>query len=192
MTKLEVGQILRCTTVAEWEAWLSENHATEKEIWLRLARKGRDIETVKRSEALDVALCYGWIDGQAQSIDADFWVQRFTPRTPRSKWSKINCASAEALIQSGRMKAAGMAAVEAAKADGRWDAAYAPPSSMEVPEDLREALSRRPKAEAFFEGLSAQNRYSILYRIHDAKKPETRARRIAGFVEMLERGETLH
>ena len=192
MTKLEIGQILRCAAVEEWDAWLSKNHATEKEIWLRFARQGRNVETVKRAEALDVALCYGWIDSRARSLDADYWVQRFTPRTPRSKWSKINCAGAEALIQSGRMKAAGRVAVEAAKADGRWDGAYAPPSRIEVPEDLREALTRCPKAEAFFGGLSAQNRYAILYRIHDAKKAETRARRIAKFVEMLERGETLH
>ncbi len=192
MPKLKIGLVLECASVEEWEAWLEQNHASASEAWLRFAKKGSEAVTVSRAEALEVALCYGWIDGQAATQDEDYWLQRFTPRTRRSKWSKINCEAVEALIQMERMRPAGMAAVEAAKADGRWDAAYAPPSSIGVPEDLRDALRQNPEAEAFFQTLDAQNRYAILYRIHDAKRPETRARRIEKFVGMLERGEKVH
>lgn len=192
MPELKIGLVLECASVEEWEAWLEQNHASESEAWLRFARKGSEAVTVSRAEALEAALCYGWIDGQAASRDEDYWLQRFTPRTRRSKWSKINREAVEALIRTGRMRPAGMAAVEAAKADGRWDAAYAPPSTIEVPDDLAHALKQNPPAEAFFQTLNAQNRYSILYRIHDAKRPETRARRIEKFVGMLERGGTIH
>ena len=191
MARLKIGLVLECASLEEWEAWLEQNHASGSEVWLRFAKKGSKAVTVSRAEALEVALCYGWIDGQAATQDEDYWLQRFTPRTRRSKWSKINCEAVEALIGAGRMKPAGMAAVEAAKADGRWDAAYAPPSTIEVPEDLAHALKLSPKAEAFFGTLNAQNRYAILYRIHDAKRPETRARRIEKFVDMLERGEKI-
>lgn len=184
--------VLECGSAAEWEAWLERNHATASHVWLRFARKGRPATTVSRPEALEAALCYGWIDGQAASQDENYWLQRFTPRTRRSKWSKINREAAEALILAGKMKPAGLAAVEAAKADGRWDAAYAPPSEMEVPPDLADALDRTPAAKSFFETLSAANRYAILYRIQDAKRADTRARRIEKFVGMLERGETIH
>lgn len=192
MSRLKIGPVLECASVTEWEAWLEHNHASESEVWLRFAKKGNEALTVSRAEALEVALCYGWIDGQARSQDEAYWLQRFTPRTRRSKWSKINCDAVEALIRVGKMRPAGMAAVEAAKADGRWDAAYAPPSAIEVPEDLLDALKQNSRAEAFFQTLDAQNRYSILYRIKDAKRPETRARRIEKFVGMLERGEKIH
>src|SRR5690606_8128329 len=192
MPRLNVGKVIECASAAEWEAWLEQHHASEPEVWLRLAKKGDGARTVSRAEALEVALCYGWIDGLARTQDERYWLQRFTPRTRRSKWSKINCEAAEALIRAGRMKPAGLAAVEAAKADGRWAAAYAPPSEIEVPADLAAALAENPRAAAFFRELDSRNRYSILYRIQDAKKPETRARRIEKFVAMLARGETIH
>jgi uncharacterized protein YdeI (YjbR/CyaY-like superfamily) len=183
---------LDCATRNEWEAWIEANHDTETEIWLRLAKKGADAASVSRADALEVALCWGWIDGQAATQDDSFWLQRFTPRRKRSKWSRINCEAAEQLIAAGKMKPPGMAQVEAAKQDGRWDAAYAPPSRMEVPPDLASRLEADPGAKAFFESLSSQNRYAILFRIADAKRPETRARRIEKFMGMLARGETIH
>ncbi len=189
---MKVGLILEVASQAEWEAWLAQNHASVSEVWLRLAKKGTNATTVTRAAALESALCYGWIDGEAKTEDDTYWLQRFTPRTKRSKWSKINCDAVEQLIADGKMKPTGLAAIEAAKADGRWDAAYAPPSTIEVPPDLRAQLDANPNANAFFLTLSSQNRYAILYRIQDAKKPETRARRIEKFVGMLERGETLH
>jgi uncharacterized protein YdeI (YjbR/CyaY-like superfamily) len=192
MARLKIGLVLDCASVEDWEAWLSKNHTAEPEVWLRFARKGSSATTVSRADALEVALCFGWIDGQASSEDETFWLQRFTPRSRRSKWSRINCDAVEALIRDGKMKPAGLAAVEAARADGRWDAAYAPPSSIQVPPDLKAALDGNPAANAFFQDLDARNRYAILYRIHDAKKPDTRARRIQKFVGMLARGETLH
>jgi uncharacterized protein YdeI (YjbR/CyaY-like superfamily) len=192
MAGLKVGLILDCASAQEWEEWLATNHDSAKEAWLRLAKKGSGAVSVTRAEALEVALTHGWIDGQSASQDETYWLQRFTPRTRRSKWSKINCAAVEALIAAGRMKPAGLAAVEAAKSDGRWDAAYAPPSTIQVPDDLRERLEQNRAARTFFEQLTAQNRYAILYRIADAKKSETRARRIEKFVGMLERGETIH
>ncbi len=192
MARLKVGLVLEFASDREWEDWLAANHGSTTEAWLRLAKKAADAVTVTRPEALNTALCYGWIDGQAASQDDSYWLQRFTPRRRRSKWSKINVDLAEELIRSGRMKPAGLAQVEAARADGRWDAAYPPPSEVEVPQDLLDRLSRNPAAKSFFEGLSGSNRYAILYRIHDAKRPETRARRIDKFVGMLERGETIH
>lgn len=192
MSRLKIGRVLECACATEWELWLEHNHASESEVWLRFAKKGSNAVTVSRAEALEVALCYGWIDGQARSQDEDYWLQRFTPRTRRSKWSKINREAVEALIRDGKMRPAGMVAVEAAKADGRWDAAYAPASTIEVPEDLLDALKQNSRAEANFQTLDAQNRYAILYRIQDAKRPETRARRIEKFVGMLERGEKIH
>ena len=192
MTRLEIGLIKDCASVEEWSAWLAEHHASTREVWLRLAKKGSGAVRVSRSDALEEALCYGWIDGQARTQDEDYWLQRFTPRTRRSKWSRINCEAAERLIASGRMKPAGLAEVEAAKADGRWDAAYASPRNMETPIDLLSMLRKSPVAESAFNQLDARNRYAILYRIHEAKKPETRTRRIQKFVAMLERGEKIH
>jgi uncharacterized protein YdeI (YjbR/CyaY-like superfamily) len=159
-------------------------------VWLQIAKKGRGIETVTHAEALEEALCFGWIDAVRHAHDDDYFLQRFVPRRPRSKWSQINRDKVMALTEAGRMHAAGLAEVERAKADGRWDAAYAPQSQATVPDDLQAELDARPKAKATFASLKSQNRYAILYRLRDAKRPETRARRLQQFVEMLERGET--
>lgn len=177
---------------AEWLEWLKENHATQPGIWVRLAKKGSELPSVTRDEALEVALCYGWIDGQARSYDDDSWLQKFTPRTKRSAWSKKNREHVERLVASGQMQPAGLAEVRAAQADGRWERAYDSPSNATVPEDLQRALDSHPQAREFFETLSGTNRYAILHRIQTAVKPETRARRITKFVEMLERREKLY
>ena len=176
----------------DWEAWLDAEHATSDGVWVKFAKKGSGVVTVVYAEALDVALCYGWIDSQVMSLDERFYLQKFTPRRSRSKWSRINREKIEQLTNVGRMKPAGLEQVELAKADGRWDAAYASPSTIEVPEDLQNALDANPKAAEFFATLSGSNRYAILYRLEDAKKPETRARRLDKFVGMLERGEKLY
>ncbi len=175
-----------------WEAWLAEHHADSDGIWVKFAKKASGIESVVYKEAVHEALRYGWIDGHTKRVDDDWYIQRFTPRRARSRWSKINCAKAEALIASGAMQPAGLAVVARAKADGRWDAAYDAPSTATVPEDLRAALDGDPKASAFFETIDANNRYAILHRLQEAKKPETRARRIEKFVTMLSRGETIY
>jgi len=175
-----------------WRAWLHEYHAEAKGVWLRLAKKTAQANSVQYTEALETALCYGWIDGQKQADDDQFWRQKFTPRTARSVWSKINREKAEALIENGLMHAAGLNEVERARADGRWQAAYDSASKAAVPDDLQQALDANPKASAFFATLDSQNRYAILYRVQTAKKAETRARRIGEYVEMLERNEKLH
>jgi uncharacterized protein YdeI (YjbR/CyaY-like superfamily) len=177
---------------AAWKAWLGGAHETSAGVWLQFAKKASGIESVTHAEALEVALCYGWIDGQSKKLDDDHWLQRFTPRTKRSKWSKINCDKATALIAAGEMKPAGLRAVEEAQADGRWDAAYDPPSKATVPDDLSRELEKNPRAGAFFETLDSQNRYAILYRIQDAKRPETRARRVEQFVSMLNEGRKVY
>ncbi|CAN5755196.1 YdeI family protein [soil metagenome] len=192
MAGLKIGLVVDCASAEEWEAWLAANHDSATEAWLRLAKKGSGAVTVTREDALETALTYGWIDGQSASQDETYWLQRFTPRTRRSKWSEINREAVEQLTAAGRMKPAGLAAVEAAKDDGRWHGAYAPASTIEVPEDLLARLKQNRAALAFFEQLNGRNRYAILYRIADAKKAETRARRIDKFVGMLERGETIH
>jgi uncharacterized protein YdeI (YjbR/CyaY-like superfamily) len=183
--------ILAFTDDAEFADWLAANFET-RGLWIRFAKKSTGIASVDYKGALDIALRYGWIDGTAQRVDDEFFVRKFTPRTKRSRWSKINRASAERLIAAGEMRPAGLREVEAARADGRWDAAYAGPAGSTVPDDLRRALDANPAAAAFFTTLTSQNRYAILYRVEEAKRPETRARRIEKFVEMLERGETLH
>ena len=160
--------------------------------WLRFAKKGAAIASLTKTEAIDTALCHGWIDGQLDKYDAESWLIRFTPRKARSKWSEVNRTRAEELIAAGRMRQRGLAEVDRAKADGRWAAAYAPASSARVPEDLAQALAANPKAAAFFATLTGANRYAVLYRIGAVKRAETRARKIAGFVAMLERGETIH
>lgn len=175
-----------------WATWLDQQHASSDGIWLKIAKKGCGIESVTYAEALEVALCYGWIDGQKRSFDDAYWLQRFTPRRARSKWSQINRAKATELIEQRRMQPSGLLEVERAKADGRWDAAYASQSKITVPADLQAALDADPRARAFFAKLDSPNRYAILYRIHDAKRPETRTRRIAQFVAMLAEGKTLH
>jgi uncharacterized protein YdeI (YjbR/CyaY-like superfamily) len=176
----------------EWRAWLAEHHAGSDGVWIKFAKKGSGIPTVVYKEALEVALAYGWIDGQVKSIDERWYRQRWTPRRARSRWSKINRAAAERMIERGEMLPAGLAEVKRAKADGRWDAAYDAPTTAAVPDDLRAALDADPGAARFFESLDANNRYAILHRIQDAKRPETRARRIENFVAMCSRGETIH
>jgi uncharacterized protein YdeI (YjbR/CyaY-like superfamily) len=184
--------ILPFASPEAWEAWLERHHASAAGVWLKIAKKGSGEATVTYAEALDVALCFGWIDGQKRPFDERWFLQRFTPRKPRSRWSKVNTDKAAALLAAERMRPAGLAQVEAARADGRWAAAYASQSRAAVPPDLQAALDANPRAAAFFATLRGANRYAILYRVQDAKRPETRARRIARFVGMLERGETLH
>lgn len=175
-----------------WEKWLEERHATSDGLWLKIAKKDSGIESVTFAEALDVVLCYGWIDSQRGGFDERFFLQRFTPRKPRSKWSQVNREKVAKLIESGRMRPAGLREVERARADGRWDAAYEPQSAATVPDDLRLELEGNEEARDFFQKLDRANRYAILYRIQDAKKPETRARRIAQYVAMLAEGKKLH
>lgn len=176
----------------EWEAWLEDHQDAPDGLWLKIAKAGSGVDSVRYPEVLDSALCFGWIDARRQALDGTFFLQRFTPRRPRSRWSKINRDRAEALIAAGRMRPRGMAEVQRAQADGRWEAAYHGQSSISVPEDLQRELDARPAARAFFAGLSSQNRYSILYRLEEARRPETRARRLAKFVAQLEAGQTLH
>jgi len=176
---------------AAWEAWLAA-HPADKGMWLKIAKKDSGVTSVTYAEALDVALCHGWIDGLKRACDEVFFLQRFTPRRAKSLWSKINIAKADALIANGRMRPGGLREIEAAKADGRWDVAYASASTITVPDDLIVALRRSRKAAAFFETLDKTNRYAVLWRIHTAKKPETRAARVEKLVAMLARGEKIH
>jgi uncharacterized protein YdeI (YjbR/CyaY-like superfamily) len=184
--------VLEFPSQAEWTAWLEEHHAAAPGVWLRIAKKGAAEPTVTYQDALRAALCYGWIDGQKRPFDAAHWLQRFSPRSPRSRWSKRNTELAEQLTAQGAMRPAGLREIEAAKADGRWEAAYAGPRTASVPPDFERELSRRPRARAFFESLDSANRYAILYRLAEAKRPETRARRLETFVTMLEAGQKLH
>jgi uncharacterized protein YdeI (YjbR/CyaY-like superfamily) len=175
-----------------WTAWLDAHHGTSSGVWLRLAKKGSEVESITHAQALEGALCYGWIDAQKRPENEKTWLERYAPRGKKSIWSKINRQKALALIESGRMKPAGHKEMERAKADGRWDRAYDPPSSATVPGDLQAALDRNARAKAFFATLDRANRYAVLWRVQTAKKPETRARRIQQFVAMLERHEKLH
>ncbi|MQA27620.1 MAG: hypothetical protein GEU94_19645 [Micromonosporaceae bacterium] len=177
--------VMRFGSVADFGAWLAEHHDVSTGAWLKLAKKGVEPRTVSYSEAVDIALCYGWIDSQAARWDERHYLQRFTPRKSRSVWSKVNREKIEKLLADGRVRPAGMRQVEAAKADGRWDAAYDPQSAATVPEDLQTALDANPKASEFFDTLTRQNRFAVIYRVHNAKRPETRARRIEQFVAML-------
>jgi uncharacterized protein YdeI (YjbR/CyaY-like superfamily) len=177
---------------AEWEQWLQDNHAASEGVWIVMARKDAGIDSVRYPDVLESALCFGWIDGRREALDERRFLQRFTPRRPRSRWSRINREKAERLIADGRMREAGLAEVQRAIADGRWEAAYEGQRSSTVPDDLQRELDARPKAKAFFAELSSQNRYAILYRLHEAKRPETRARRLAKFVAMLEAGEAIY
>jgi uncharacterized protein YdeI (YjbR/CyaY-like superfamily) len=179
-------------TADEFERWLEREHTSSRGVWVRFAKKGSGLQSVTYEQAVLVALCFGWIDGQARSEGDASWLQRFTPRRRKSVWSQINRRRVDELIAQGRMRPAGLAAIETAKADGRWDAAYAPPSTAAVPPDLAEALRAEPDAEAAFAGLDSQNRYSILHRIATARRPETRAARIGKFVQMLKNGELLY
>jgi uncharacterized protein YdeI (YjbR/CyaY-like superfamily) len=179
-------------TAADWETWLEDEHEKADGIWLKIAKKASGIESVTHAEALEVALCFGWIDGQRKAFDENWFLQRFTPRRRASKWSRINKEKVEALIAADRVRPAGLREYEQAKADGRLDNAYEPPSKITVPPDLQKEFDANPAAARFFETLDSQNRYAVLYRIHDAKRPETRARRIAQYVEMLAEGRKLH
>ena len=185
-------EVVTFTSRGEWWAWLEAEHATAPGVWMKKAKKASGLPTISWDDAVDVALCFGWIDGQSKGVDDVWTMQRFTPRRARSRWSKINRERVERLIAGGEMRPAGLAEVERAKADGRWDAAYDSPSTATVPPDLQAALDANPSAQAFFETLKGTNRYAILHRIQEAKRPETRARRIATFVEMCARGETLY
>jgi uncharacterized protein YdeI (YjbR/CyaY-like superfamily) len=184
--------ILEFADRSAWARWLDAEHASSRGIWLKFAKKASGVPTVVHAEALEEALCYGWIDGQARPQDETYYLMRFTPRRPRSKWSQNNRDKATKLIEQGRMKPAGIAQVEAAKQDGRWEAAYPPQSSQAVPDDFQRALDENPAAAQFFATLKGTRRYSFIYRIHDAKRPETRARRIKEFVTMLAEGRTHH
>jgi uncharacterized protein YdeI (YjbR/CyaY-like superfamily) len=184
--------ILPFASAADWEAWLEDNHAEAPGIWIKIAKKATGIATVTHLEALDAALCFGWIDGQRRSLDDEWFLQRFTPRRPRSRWSQVNRDKVARLTAEGRMRPAGLREVERAQADGRWEAAYASQSKMEPSADLQAALEANPEAAHFFAELDSANRYAVMYRVQDAKRAETRARRIEQFVAMLARGEKLH
>jgi uncharacterized protein YdeI (YjbR/CyaY-like superfamily) len=184
--------ILAFADARAFDTWLGSQGAVAPGLWLKLAKKGAPEPTLTKLEAIDAALCHGWIDGQLDTYDDHCWLIRFTPRKPRSRWSKLNRSRAAALLAEGRMRPAGLAQIELAKSDGRWDAAYAPASTAEAPPDLAAALDANPKAAAFFATLTGANRYAILYRIGAVKTPEARARKITQFVAMLERGETIH
>ena len=175
-----------------WDAWLTSQPAQSKGLWLKLAKKSSGVASVSRQEAVDTALCHGWIDGQLDSFDDKYWLIRFTPRQSKSIWSEKNRARALELIELGRMRPAGLNEIERAKSDGRWNAAYAGQSTAQVPDDLRTALEKRGKAKKFFETLDSRNRYAILHRIHTAKKTETRIARIEKFVTMLAEGKTIY
>src|SRR5689334_14887970 len=182
----------RFASEQDWAAWLERNHDRSPGLWLRIAKKGANVASVSYPEALDVALCYGWIDGQKRPQSDTFWLQKFCPRTKTGFWSRINREKALALVSAGRMRPPGMAEIERAKSDGRWKSAYDPARASKVPQDLEKALKRNAKARRFFESLDRANRYAILYRLQTAKKAETRARRRADFLKMLERGRKIH
>jgi uncharacterized protein YdeI (YjbR/CyaY-like superfamily) len=175
-----------------WIAWLDKNHLTSSGLWLRIAKKVGNVKSVSYAEALEVALCYGWIDGQKKTFDETTWLQKFTPRGPRSIWSTINREKAKELIKKGLMKPAGLKAIERAKENGRWEAAYDSQSKITLPDDLQTELDKNVKAKAFFATLNSVNRYAILFRLHTAKKPETREKRLRQFMDMLEKNEKLH
>ncbi|HEY7348505.1 MAG TPA: YdeI/OmpD-associated family protein [Ktedonobacterales bacterium] len=179
-------------TPQSWEAWLQENHTSARGIWLKIAKKETGIPSVDYAQALDAALCYGWIDGQKAPFDDQYWLQKFTPRGPKSGWSKINCAKATALIAQGRMQPAGLHQIELAQADGRWQAAYDSQSSISIPDDFQRQLDTNPQAHTFFNTLNSVNRYAILYRIQTARRPETRAARISKFIAMLSNEQKIY
>ncbi len=187
-----VPEIVLFRNAKAFETWLRKHHATSDGLWLQIAKKGAAEPSVTYPEAIEIALCWGWIDGQKKGLDDQHFLQRFTPRRARSIWSKINVAKVAALIEAGRMQPAGHAQIAAAKADGRWEGAYDGARTATMPDDLQAALDAAPKAKAFFATVSASNRYAVLWRVQTAVKPETRARRIAQLVEMLARGEVVH
>ena len=184
--------ILLFETPADWARWLEKHHAASSGLWVRLAKKDSGVQSTTYAETLDVALCYGWIDSHKKTHDETSWLQKFTPRGPKSIWSKVNTEKVKQLIENGQMRPAGLKAIEAAQKDGRWDAAYESQSKAIVPDDLQAELDQNAKAKAFFETLNSVNRYAILFRVQTAKKAETRAKRIKQFIEMLEKGEKIY
>jgi uncharacterized protein YdeI (YjbR/CyaY-like superfamily) len=184
--------VLLCATQSDWKAWLAENHTQSQGVWLKHAKKSSGKASVSYPEALEEALCFGWIDSQKQTYDENYFLQKYTPRGPKSVWSKINVTKAEALLKTGRVQPAGLQAIELAKQDGRWDAAYDSSSTSKIPEDFQVALGRNPKAKQFFATLNRTNVYAFCWRIQTAKKPETRKIRIEKFIEMLNEGKKLH
>jgi uncharacterized protein YdeI (YjbR/CyaY-like superfamily) len=193
MTETRSGlSILRFANPGEFKTWLAKQPRAAPGLWIKFAKKTATSATLTKPEAIDLALCHGWIDGQIDKYDEMHWLVRFTPRKPRSKWSALNRKRALELEKEGRMRPAGLAQIEAAKADGRWDSAYAPAKTAEIPDDLQKALNKSPKAVAFFATLNSRNRFAILYRIGAVKKAETRTRKIVEFVAMLERNETIY
>jgi uncharacterized protein YdeI (YjbR/CyaY-like superfamily) len=183
---------LTFASTSEWETWLESHQSESTGVWLKIAKKESGIPSISYAEALDGALCYGWIDGQKAPFDERFWLQKFTPRGRKSLWSKTNRQKALALLEEKRLRPAGLRQVELAQADGRWDAAYAGQSQMEVPGDFQSELDRRPQAREFFQTLNSANRYAVLFRIHTAKRAATRAARIQKLIDMLEKGEKIH
>jgi uncharacterized protein YdeI (YjbR/CyaY-like superfamily) len=193
MTKDEADvPVLRFEDRAAWSSWLETHHASSPGLWLKFAKEDSGIPSVTHPEALEVALCYGWIDGLRKPLDESWWLQMFAPRGPKSLWSLVNRHKAEALIQSGEMKPAGLKAIEVAKEHGRWDSAYISPVTATMPGDFQAALNRHPKAKAFFESLPPFDRHAFVFRIHTAHTPEARAMRIRKYMGMLERGEKVH
>jgi uncharacterized protein YdeI (YjbR/CyaY-like superfamily) len=184
--------IIPFETEQAWEQWLEENHTSSPGMWLKIAKKDSGHPSITYQQALDIALCFGWIDGQKNKFDDAYWLQKFTPRRTKSPWSRINREKVTTLIEQGKMRQAGLEEVERAQADGRWDAAYESQSRITVPDDFQAALDANPEAQAFFEGLNSANRYAILYRITTAKKPETRQKRIARFIDMLAENKKLY
>jgi len=185
-------EIISFKSQKEWKRWLSKNHSKSTGVWFRFFKKDSGIKHVNYAEALDEALCFGWIDGQAKKFDDKSWIQKFTPRRPASVWSKRNKDNIERLVKAGKMKPAGLKEVEKAKSDGRWENAYDSPKNMKVPEDFLKELSKNKKAKAFFETLNKTNTYSIAWRLQTSKKPETRIRRMTAILEMLKKGNKLH
>ncbi len=175
-----------------WEVWLAEHHADTQVIWLKIAKKATDIASVSYAQALESAICYGWIDGQKASFDDQHWLQKFTPRRPKSIWSKVNCDAAMILLATGKMQPAGIRQIELAKADGRWETAYESQSQITIPADLQSELDKNQQAKEFFNTLDSRNRYAVLFRIQMAKKPETRVARIQKFVEMLSKHQKIY
>lgn len=191
-TEVIESEVMLFDTKEDWEKWLLVNHQSSKGIWMRIAKKSADIKSANYQEALEIALCYGWIDGQKKSYDDNSWIQRFTARKGKSIWSKINKDKVELLIKDNRVKPAGLKAIEEAKKNGLWDKAYQSQKNITVPEDFQSELDKNEKAKLFFNTLNSSNRYSFLFRIETAKKSETRLKRINQYINMLEKGETFH
>jgi uncharacterized protein YdeI (YjbR/CyaY-like superfamily) len=187
-----MDEIVEFQSASQWDKWLAKNYSRSKGIWIRFFKKASDVSSIDTSDALDVALCYGWITGQAKPYDEKSWLGRFVPRRPKSIWSKINTKRAEKLIRQGRMKSAGLKQVKEAKRDGRWGRAYSPPSTAKLPEDFIKALEKNGKARAFFKTLNRANIYSVIFRLENAKNDEMRTKKLNQIIKMLEKGEKFH